>query len=894
MVWQGPVGQGVTSKPVAALGSFELPSAVRNTILDTINDAVYVRDLKRKLLYVNPAAERLSGWSAQEALAQPCYKTFGDPGEACHRACPIDHCIQRDQSLHHQEGRVVKRDGSVIDARVSIAPLKDGDSVIGSVVVLQDISELRASEERIKDFADAASDWLWETDENLRFIDISGRPPVGPRGNRARTIGLTREDIADTEYNPEEWQQHRTDLAARRPFSNFQYRRIGIEGESVVDIRVSGKPLFDGNGRFCGYRGVGSNITALLTAERRARSAQLRQAAAMDGISEILALWDTDDRLVLANRAIREINDAAPGAVQTGMTYEAHVRAVAAAGLFPDAVGNEEAWIRWRIERHRGLSGPFELQRQNGTVLLVNEHRIPDGGILTIGTDITERKRGEAALSESEERFRKVAQSAREAIVSVDSHGRIVFWNDGAKATFGYTAEEVDQQSFFMLAPERHRADHHELFAKVVKGDPAGLIDNTVEGKGLRKDGTEIPLEISYSEWTLGGERFYTAIIRDVSARKAAEHEAARSQHELALHLENTPMAATGWDTNLVCTSWNRAAEEVFGYTAAEAIGRSSVDLIVPEAIRDEVSAVLGEVMAESIERYRVNENVTKDGHLITCEWFNTPLIDGDGSVIGIAALARDISEKLEADEELRLAKEAADSANVAKSEFVSSISHELRTPLNAILGFTQLLRDYSDEPLTTEQSTYIEQIFDGGRHLLSLVNDVLDLSRIEAGRLALSLGPVAVPQAIEECLALVQPLADQREIVITVNTDGGPEMHVTADRGRLKQVILNLLSNAVKYNRDQGAVTVSTSSNAAGPLRISVADTGPGIAAEDYEAVFKPFSRLGADKTDIEGTGIGLTISRRLIESMAGRLELQSTLGEGSTFWIEIPLAET
>ena len=231
--------------------------------------------------------------------------------------------------------------------------------------------------------------------------------------------------------------------------------------------------------------------------------------------------------------------------------------------------------------------------------------------------------------------------------------------------------------------------------------------------------------------------------------------------------------------------------------------------------------------------------------------------------------------------------------ASQAKSEFLSSMSHELRTPLNAIMGYAQLLRDYSEQPLTDEQRDGIEQILDGGQHLLVLVNEVLDLSRIESGGVALSLESVDISQIVPESLALVQPLADERNVSLVVAEEVRSGELVTADRDRLKQVLLNLLSNAVKYNREGGSVTVTTTVGAKDTLRLAITDTGRGIPENRRHEVFRPFSRLGMEASKVEGTGIGLTISRQLVEGMGGSLDFESTANEGSTFWIELSLAQ-
>ena len=242
---------------------------------------------------------------------------------------------------------------------------------------------------------------------------------------------------------------------------------------------------------------------------------------------------------------------------------------------------------------------------------------------------------------------------------------------------------------------------------------------------------------------------------------------------------------------------------------------------------------------------------------------------------------------------ERQWAEARAEAANLAKSKFLSSMSHELRTPLNAILGFAQLLDEFSEPPLSDDQGDSVEQILRAGRHLLDLVNEVLDLSKIDAGRIELNRVALDPREVIDDCLVLIRPLADDRHITIDDATATGGARFL-GDAVRVKQVLLNVLSNAVKYNRENGRIRVATQPLDGAMLRISVTDTGVGIVADKHQEVFEPFTRVGAEMTAIEGTGIGLTISRRLVEMMGGRMGLESALGVGSTFWFELPLAET
>jgi signal transduction histidine kinase/DNA-binding NarL/FixJ family response regulator len=283
-----------------------------------------------------------------------------------------------------------------------------------------------------------------------------------------------------------------------------------------------------------------------------------------------------------------------------------------------------------------------------------------------------------------------------------------------------------------------------------------------------------------------------------------------------------------------------------------------------------------------------------RDGKKTVVSYNATTFYDRDRRLQGVFAAARDVTERKrfeqalqESNVELESAKSAAEKANLAKSDFLSSMSHELRSPLNAILGFAQLLESTSPLP-TALQKDYIAQILQAGWHLLKLINEVLDLAVVESGKLALSQEPVSLAEVISECQAMMEPQAQQRGISM-----GFPRLdipyYVDADRTRVKQVLINLLSNAIKYNRDQGTVEVSCTASGPERARISVRDTGAGLPPEKLTQLFQPFNRLGQESSAEEGTGIGLVMSKRLVELMGGLIGVDSTVGGGSVFWFEL-----
>lgn len=280
--------------------------------------------------------------------------------------------------------------------------------------------------------------------------------------------------------------------------------------------------------------------------------------------------------------------------------------------------------------------------------------------------------------------------------------------------------------------------------------------------------------------------------------------------------------------------------------------------------------------------------NRAKDGHLYWVETSIVPVMDDDGLPYQYISIRTDITHLIKVEQALLESKDAAESASRAKSEFLASMSHELRTPLNAILGFSQLFT--MDQRLPQDVRDNAGEIQQAGQHLLSLINDMIDLSRIEAGRLQLLLEPVQIGPVLKEGWSMVESLARAKGIRLIETACGDQTITVRADRLRLSQVMINLISNAIKYNTPQGTVHIACNSHA-GMLRISVSDTGPGIPADMQERIFNAFDRLGEERGEVEGTGIGLIITKRLVEAMGGSIGFESTVGQGSSFWVEFPL---
>jgi PAS domain S-box-containing protein len=538
-------------------------------------------------------------------------------------------------------------------------------------------------------------------------------------------------------------------------------------------------------------------------------------------------------------------------------------------------------------------------------------------GAVLVFRNVTAEHAVQQALRDSAALVQTILNTVVDGIITIHASGSIIEKvNPAAEQMFGYTAMELVGRSFALLIPELDRDQRNgslEYYGASAAARASGLGREVV---GQRKDGLCFPLEISVSEMLLGGQRFFTGILRDITARKLAEAALLKSGALQTAIFNSANFSSIATDAKGVIQIFNVGAERMLGYAATDVMNKiTPADISDPQEVIARAEALSIELAtsitpgfaalvfkaSRGIEDIYELTYIRKDGSRFPAVVSVTALRDAQDEIIGYLLIGTDNTarKQVEAERarldhvlqdknaELESAKFVAEKANLAKSDFLSSMSHELRTPLGAILGFAQLMESDSPQP-SFRQKRSIDQILKAGWYLLELINEILDLALVESGKLSLSLEAVSLVDVMQECETMIEPQAQSRGIHVAFRRLPTPYF-VLADRIRVKQVLINLLSNAIKYNRKGGTVDVDCVLQDPNLVHISVSDSGFGLSSEQMGQLFQPFNRLGQTATMEEGTGIGLVVSKRLVEMMHGSIGAESTPGRGSVFWVEL-----
>jgi PAS domain S-box-containing protein len=512
--------------------------------------------------------------------------------------------------------------------------------------------------------------------------------------------------------------------------------------------------------------------------------------------------------------------------------------------------------------------------------------------------ELSERRKAQAALAKSEKWFSTTLGSIGDAVIATDMNGLVTFMNSVAQSLTGWSHAEAAGKSmdlvFDIVNKETRRPVENPVKKVFREGNVVGLADHTLL---LSKDGKEFDIEDSAAPiLTDTGEGFGVVLVfRDITQKKMADEETKRQKELLQLILESIADGVVVADSNGKFLLFNVAAEQFLGVGATDTAPDQWSDRYgsyLPDAVTpypsDElplVRAMRGESV-DAVELFIRNAQVP-DGRLLSIT--GRPLRSEDGTLQGGVVVFHDISLQKRAQEALLQAKEEAVRGSKFKDQFLSTMSHELRTPLNAVLGFSDLLADERYGSLNDRQRRYVNHIHTGGTHLLKLITDILDLSKIEAGRMELAREDVTVASAFTEVISALYPLAEKKSQALLQQVE--PHLHVRADAMRFKQVLMNLAGNAIKFTPEGGRIELAAR-QMDNQVRVEVRDNGPGIPPEEQQRIFEAFFRLTEMGSATEGTGLGLAITARLVELHGAKLGIESQLGEGACFYFSLPLA--
>ena len=923
---------------IAPYGKDKILSVVRNVTVNKEKDlevkklslavsqspvTIVITDTEGNIEYANPAFELATGYSLEEVMGKnPRMLKSGKTDEAIYK--DLWKTISNGKEWHG-EWINKKKNGEFYWEDVSITPVYgENKKITNYLAIKQDITQRKQSEKEILELnaslEQKVKDRTAEFKEALnRLNKIANLLPgmvyqylLRPDGTSC--FPYSSEGINDIyRVNPQEVADDASPVFANLHPDDFdgvvesiqasasnlevwkdEYR-VKFDDGTIRWLFGNATPQKEADGSIL-WHGFITDVTERKQVEEELAVEKQRLASILEGTNVGTWEWNVQTGSTTFNERWADIigytlEEISPVSIETWIKF-AHPDDLKVSGeLLEQHFKGELDYYSFESRmKHKDGSWIWILDRGK-----VHEWDADGKPMLMSGThqDITTRKQAEAEIEESKERHRGLSEAAFDSIFFSEK-GICVEQNLMAEKVFGYTTEEaIGRYGTDWIIPE-HR--------KIVMDNMMAGAEEPYEVTALRKDGTTFPCMLSGKMMNYKGRNVRVTSLNDITELKLAEEELKWNQSLLNYMSNSSPLGLLVVDNrNDDILYFNHRFCEIWEIQAIEEQmqrGEFKNNDIIPYCL-----PVLTDVpaFAESCEplQYEDNRIVLEDEISFTenrtVRRFSTQIRGENDEYYGRFYIFENISERKLAEAEILKAKNEAENANRAKSEFLSRMSHELRTPLNSILGFAQLM-EMSD--LIPSHKKRLNHILSNGKHLLKLINEVLDIAGIESGKQMMNIEPVLLIDMINQAMDVIQGAAHKRGVTIELVDAPSNNFFVMADKLRLKQVLLNLMSNAVKYNDEKGLVKIKTelqpldaSGNAM--VRLSISDTGIGINPDNISKLFQSFERIGADKTEIEGTGLGLMLVRKFAEAMGGAVGVESKPDVGSTFWVDLPQTE-
>jgi len=906
-----------------ALGASELK--YRN-LVENINDVVYKVDNDGTIKYISPRIEKIIGYTADEITGKNFSHFVGENANELSERLRV----LKDNTELEKEYKIITKFGVPCYVRLSTKAVFENGIFIGGSGTLIDISDRKRAEERLRKLSQAVeqspvmtliTDLKGEIEfVNAKLIELTGFTKEELIGKNPRLFSSS--ELGKESYN-ELWQTISSGSVWKGELHNIK------KNGDFYWVMAAISPIIDAKGKTTHYLAVEEDITdRKLAAEKIIQQNERLNAIIsaipdmifvidLDGIytefycSESLLLLFPDIRIIgkslqdifdteLANSHLQNIRECIQQKKLITYEYEMNIDDSVRffeARMTPLGVTKALTFVRDITERKKAEN---EIQDLNVNLEIKIVERTSELAITNANlySEIEARNKVALALEEALGRLHKIADQIPGSVFQfqlfADGTSCFPYASKGLWDVLRVHPEEVVNDASIVFS-RIHPDQLEDVFASIQKSAKDMQLWN-YEFQVVFDDGT---VKWLYGRFSLqleaDGSVLWHGFITDITELKQAVEALRQSEIKHTSMISNISdvIGMMGADGFMKYKSPNIVKD--FGWQPEDLVGTDGWLTVHPddiERIQKEFYAVLqSDNTAKKVE-YRY---LCKDGSYRPIELTAINLLN-DKVINGILLNYHDITERKQAEEKINEARNIAVKANLAKSEFLSRMSHELRTPMNSILGFGQLLDMGSLLPV---QKKSVSHILQSGKHLLNLIDEVLDVSRIEAGHISIFLEPVNVIVVILDMIDSVRQQANERQLVIQLINSPKDQIYIKSDLKRLKQVLLNLLSNAIKYNRTGGSIIIKAermSANAEGivNLRITVTDTGQGIAAEDIAKLFVPFERIGAEKTETVGSGLGLAVTKKLMDAMDGNVGVTSVTGEGSSFWVEFPMAES